>query len=70
MKFALTMIICSIVYQECTDPHQMPQGYDTFKDCVVGGHEEAIKKMADFKTIDVNNNMIHIKFACIRSVSS
>ena len=35
MKFALIMIICSITYKECTDPHKMPQGYDSIKNVLL-----------------------------------
>lgn len=68
--YELTMVICSIVFQECTDPHPMPTHYNNFKECVQAGHQEAIDKLDDFKVRDVNNNMIHVKFACVRSVDS
>ena len=29
--YELTMVICSIVQQECTEPHVMPTTYETFK---------------------------------------
>ena len=62
MKFALIMIICSITYKECTDPHKMPQGYDSYKECLIAGYKESIKKIEEIEK--VNKNLINIKFSC------
>ena len=68
--YQLTMVICSIVQQECAAPHIMPTPYETWSQCVQAGHKEAYDKMDDMDSRDVNHHMIHIKFACVRSVDS
>jgi len=68
--YQLTMVICSIVQQECAAPHIMPTPYETWGQCVQAGHKEAYDKMDDMDSRDVNHHMIHIKFACVRSVDS
>ena len=45
--YQLAMVICSIVQQECSDPHIMPTTYETFKQCVQAGHKEAYEKFED-----------------------
>ena len=62
--YQLTMVICSIVQQECAAP------YETWAQCVQAGHKEAYDKMDDMDSRDVNRHMIHIKFACVKSVNS
>ena len=43
--YQLTMVICSIVQQECAAPHIMPTPYETWGQCVQAGHKEAYDKM-------------------------
>jgi hypothetical protein len=68
--YELTMVICSIVQQECSEPHVMPTTYETFKQCVQAGHKEAYEKFDDLNSREVNRNMIHIKFACVKGYNS
>jgi hypothetical protein len=62
MNYALTMIICSIVFAECTDPHIMDKKYDSYKECLIGGYEESIKKIEEIEL--VNKHLINVKFNC------
>ena len=39
--YQLTMVICSIVQQECAAPHIMPPTYATWAPSVQAGHKEA-----------------------------
>ena len=68
--YELTMVICSIVQQECSEPHVMPTVYETWGQCVQAGHKEAYEKFEDLNARDVNRNMVHIKFSCIKSYNS
>ena len=68
--YELTMVICSIVQQECSEPHVMPTTYETFEQCVQAGHKEAYEKFDDLNSREVNRNMIHIKFACVKGYNS
>lgn len=68
--YELTMVICSIVQQECAEPHVMPTRYETFAQCVQAGHKEAYEKFDDLNSREVNQNMIHIKFACVKGYTS
>jgi len=43
--YQLTMVICSIVQQECSEPHVMPTVYETWGQCVQAGHKEAMKNL-------------------------
>ena len=58
------MIICSILYKECTDPHEMPQGYDSYRECLLAGYEESTKKILEIDSKHINRNVIHVKFNC------
>ena len=64
MKFALTMIICSILYKECTDPYEVQQTYDSYKECLLAGYEKSAKKIIEIDSKYINTNVIHIKFNC------
>jgi len=44
MKFLLSMIICTSVYQQCLPPHTMPETYNSHYECMIAGYEESIKK--------------------------
>ena len=68
--YQLTMVICSIVQQECAAPHIMPTPYKTWSQCVQAGHKEAYDKMDDMDSRDINRHMIHIKFACVKGYNS
>ena len=44
MKFILTMIICTSVYNTCLPPHQMDEVYNTHYECMIAGYNESIDK--------------------------
>ena len=44
MKFILTMIMCTSVYNMCLDPFPMPTKYSSHYECMIAGYEESIKK--------------------------
>ena len=68
--YELTMVICSLVQQECAEPHTMPTPYETWKQCVQAGHKESYDKMDDMDSRDINRHMIHVKFACNKRYNS
>jgi len=65
MKFILTMIICTSVYNTCLEPFPMPERYDTHYECMIAGYEEAIKKAKEIGPKDINQYGTIIKFYCL-----
>ena len=57
MKFILTMIMCTSVYNMCLDPFPMPTKYSSHYECMIAGYEESIKKAKEDYDIkdDVKN---------------
>ena len=66
MKFLLSMIICSSVYNQCLPPHQMPETYNTHYECMIAGYEESIKKAKEIGPKEINKYGTIIKFFCMR----
>ncbi len=64
MKFILTMIICTSVYQQCLDPFPMPDRYGSHYECMIAGYNEAIDKAKEIGHKDVNKYGTIIKFFC------
>ena len=46
MKFILTMIMCTSVYNMCLEPFPMTTKYDSHYECMLAGYEEATKKVS------------------------
>jgi len=65
MKFVLSMIICSSVYQQCLPPHPMPNLYNSHYECMIAGYNESLKKAKDIGAAEVNKYGTIIKFMCI-----
>ena len=66
MKFILTMIICTSVYNMCLDPHPMPERYDSHYECMIAGYNESIKKAKEMGPEDINKYGTIIKFFCMQ----
>jgi len=66
MKFILSMIICTSVYQQCLPPHTMPEVYPTHYECMISGYEEAIKKAKEIGPKEINEYGTIIKFFCMQ----
>ncbi len=64
MKFILSMIICTTVYNTCLPPHQMDEIYNTHYECMIAGYNEAIDKAKDIGPTEVNKYGTIIKFFC------
>ena len=64
MKFILSMIICTSVYQQCLPPHSMPERYSSHYECIMAGYEESVKKAKEIGPSDVNKYGTNIKFYC------
>ena len=64
MKFILTMIICTSVYQQCLEPFPMPTLYSSHYECMIAGYNEAINKAKEIGPKDVNKYGTIIKFFC------
>mgnify|MGYP003133340446 CR=1 FL=1 len=65
MKFILTMIICTSVYQQCLEPFPMTERYDSHYDCMLAGYNEAIDKANEIGRQDINKYGTIIKFFCM-----
>jgi|TARA_Y100001963_G_scaffold114700_1_gene159072 hypothetical protein len=66
MKFILSMIICSSVFQQCLPPHPMPEIYNSHYECMIAGYEESIKKAKEIGSEDINKYGTIIKFFCLQ----
>ena len=66
MKFILTMIICTSVYQQCLEPFPMPERYGSHYECMIAGYNEAIDKAKEIGPENVNKYGTIIKFFCIQ----
>ena len=66
MKFILTMIMCTSVYNACMDPFPMPTKYNTHYECMIAGYEEAIKKAKEIGPKEINEYGTIIKFYCLQ----
>ena len=67
MKFILSMIICTSVYNACLEPFPMPEKYNSHYECIVAGYEEAIKKAKEIGSEEVNKYGTVIKFFCYQA---
>ena len=65
MKFVLSMIICSSVFQNCLPPHAMPDLYNSHYECMLAGYNESINKAKEIGSEEVNKYGTIIKFMCI-----
>ncbi len=64
MKFILSMIMCTSVYQTCMPPFPMAEIYNSHYECMIAGYEEAIKKAKEIGREEVNKYGTIIKFYC------
>ena len=58
------MIICSSVFQQCLQPHAMPETYNSHYECMIAGYEESIKKAKEIGPKEINKYGTIIKFIC------
>ena len=65
MKFVLSMIICTSVYQQCLEPFPMPDRYGSHYECMIAEYNESIKKAEEIGPKDVNEYGTIIKFFCV-----
>ena len=68
MKFILTMIICTSVYQQCLEPFPMPERYGSHYECMIAGYEESIKKAKEIGSKEINEYGTIIKFFCMQEI--
>ena len=64
MKFVLTIIMCTSVYNMCLEPFPMPTKYSTHYECMIAGYEESIKKAKEIGPEEINKYGTIIKFFC------
>jgi hypothetical protein len=66
MKFVLTIIMCTSVYNMCLEPFPMPTKYSTHYECMIAGYEESIKKAKEIGPEEINKYGTIIKFFCMQ----
>jgi hypothetical protein len=64
MKFLLSMIICTTVYNQCLPPFQMAGHYNSHYECMIAGYNESIKKAQEIGPQEINKYGTIIKFYC------
>ena len=64
MKYALYMIMCSLIAGECMTPHKMQESYDSLYSCLNAGYKESFKKSQEIGKEEVNKHQIYLKFVC------
>ena len=57
------MLMCSSG-GACLPPHQMPDLYNSWYDCMNAGYQAALEKSIEIGEADVNEHEIFIRFAC------
>ena len=67
MKFILTMIMCTSVYNTCLEPFPMPTLYNTHYECMIAGYNEALDKAKEIGPEEVNKYGTIIKFFCYQT---
>ena len=65
MKFVLTMIMCTSVYQQCLPPVPLSELYDSHYECLMAGYNESIEKAKEIGSEEINKYKTIIKFYCI-----
>ena len=65
MKFILTMIMCTSVYNMCLEPFPMPTKYSSHYECMIAGYEESLKKAKEIGPEEINKYGTIIKFYCL-----
>ena len=64
MKFVLVLIMCSGMSNQCLDPYEWPDKYDSLYNCLQSGYAESSKKLEEMGPENVNKLHAHIKFYC------
>ena len=66
MKFILSMIMCSSVYNTCLPPFPMSELYKSHYECMIAGYNESIKKAKEIGAEEINKYGTIIKFYCVQ----
>ena len=64
MKFVLSMIMCTSVYNQCLPPFPMSELYNSHYECMIAGYEKSLSKMKEIGKRDINKDQVFFKFAC------
>jgi len=63
MKFLLTIQICSVIMQQCTQPVEIGRYKDHF-DCATAGFINAMGAIREIGVEEVNKNKLLVNFSC------
>ena len=64
MKFLLTIQICSVLMQECTEPIKVYPLYNSYYDCSTGGFLRGLTLLRQMGLQDINSKRILLNFTC------
>jgi len=67
VKFVLTMIMCTSVYQQCLPPVPFSELYDSHYECLMAGYNESIETAKEIGPEEINKYGTIIKFYCTQS---
>ena len=64
MKFLLTIQICSVIMQQCTEPLEIRPYYNSHYDCATAGFIKGLGSLREFGETYVNENRMIFNFSC------
>ena len=64
MKFILVLVVCTAVYNDCDSGIKHKAAFDSWKTCILTGHQEAINLIKAQPPGYVDENGIYVKFYC------
>ena len=64
MKYALYMIMCSVMAGECMPPYEMKTKYNDMYSGLNAGYKESLVKSEEIGKEQVNEHQIYLKFVC------
>ena len=64
MKFILIIFLCSFINDQCLEPVEIKQEYNSWKECTIAAFEISRKLIIAQEDSFINNNKIATKFIC------
>tara|TARA_R100000664_G_scaffold5603_1_gene10437 strand:+ start:1044 stop:1256 length:213 start_codon:yes stop_codon:yes gene_type:complete len=64
MKYILILQICSVVYQQCSDPYPDFKPFNNYFDCATAGYFNAITINQELGMHEVISGKIMVNFKC------
>ena len=64
MKFILIIFLCSFINDQCLEPVEIKQEYNSWKECTIAAFEVSRELIIAQEDSFINNNKIATKFIC------